>query len=362
MKRWRPASTISNRDQAELHALHKQAVSGDAPNREPPNLSVNERSKMKAWMSKRGMSQAAAMSAYCAEADRQQRTYGALPRQDGTGVGSSGVRNSSAGGRTGSSSGGRNEGSRTPTNTPASPSSNGSLLTPRGIAAIPLLCAAAAESRPAYLNRLKSTGRPENGWWRKQEPLTADPGTPFAAPESLVLSSASKIEELSLLVSSEWSGSVPLPPGVIQSLLWPLHNVLLSIWMVLIFICTHVASSLLLTRTILLGARTTGAPLGRIFAEDIGPASRAAISLCDPHQAISVRLTGLCLMPYVTACNGCRTVLDRAGPVAGGLAYIFISIMTWWYWIVMLPWFAFAEVCTAVMLGWCFALIEISGV
>lgn len=288
------------------------------------------------------------MSAYIAESDRQIRTYGTKRRSP----------QASGGGSNGS-------GSRTPTNTPATPASTGSggtLLTPRGIAAVPLLCAAAAESRAAYLSRLKSTGRPENGWWRKQEPLCADPGTPFAAPESIVLASASKVEELSLLINSEWSGAVPLPPGVVQSFLWPVHNVLLSIWIVLIFICTHIASAILLAKTTLLGARSTGAPLGRIFSEGIGPTSRAATSLAEPHQAVAVRLTALCLMPYVTQCNVCRTVMDRAGPVAGSLAYVFISILTWWYWICVLPWCAFAEVCTAVMLGWCFALIELAGV
>jgi len=343
MKSWKPESSVSNRDAIELFALHKQAISGDAPQRDPPNLSVGEKTRLRAWRSKRGMTQSEAMSCYIAESDRQIRTYG-----------------------TRSQSGGDRNGSRTPTNTPATPaaSSSGSAgtLTPRGIAAVPLLCAAAAESRTAYLSRLKSTGQPENGWWRKQEPLCADPGTPFAAPESIVLASASKVEELSLLISSEWSGSVPLPPGVVQSFLWPLHNVLLSVWIVLIFMCTHIASAILLTKTALLGARATGAPLERIFSEEIFPSSRAATSLCDPHQAVAVRLTGLCLMPFVTQCNVCRTVMDRAGPIAGGLAYVFVSILTWWYWLCMLPWFAFAEICTAFMLGWCFALIEVAGV
>ena len=62
----------------------------------------------------------------------------------------------------------------TPQNTPAynnnmngspenSPNNNnGVLLCPRGLAAIPLLCAAAAESRSAYLARLQVT-HPSNG-------------------------------------------------------------------------------------------------------------------------------------------------------------------------------------------------------
>ena len=338
----------------------RQAVSGDAPQRDPPNLSVSERTNLREWRKKRGLTQAEAKAAYISECDRQIRTYGTAPRTAAAnGGGGSGSTANARG------SGGRS-GTQTPTNTPATPAENssggGSLLTPRGVAAIPLLCAAAAESRISYLSRLKSTGRPENGWWRKQEPLCADPGSPLATPESAVLASASKVEELSLLISSEWSGSVPLPPSVVQSFLWPLHNVLLAIWVLLIFICTHIGSGILLCKTTLLGARATGAPLGRIFSEDIGPASLAAQSLCEPHQAVAVRLTGLCLMPYVTQCNACRTVADRAGPVAGGMAYVLLSVMTWWFWLCMLPWFAFAEICTAVFLGWCFALIELAGV
>ena len=340
----------------------RQAVSGDAPQRDPPNLSVSERTNLREWRKKRGLTQAEAKAAYISECDRQIRTYGTAPQTAAANGGGGGGSGSTANAR---GSGGRS-GTQNPTNTPATPAGSspggGSLLTPRGIAAIPLLCAAAAESRISYLSRLKSTGRPENGWWRKQEPLCADPGSPLATPESAVLASASKVEELSLLISSEWSGSVPLPPSVVQSFLWPLHNVLLAIWVLLIFICTHIGSGILLCKTTLLGARATGAPLGRIFSEDIGPASLAAQSLCEPHQAVAVRLTGLCLMPYVAQCNACRTVADRAGPVAGGMAYVFLSVMTWWFWLCMLPWFAFSEICTAVMLGWCFALIQLAGV
>lgn len=59
-----------------------------------------------------------------------------------------------------------NSNSNTPLNTPAAAEDGnddgGVLLCPRGLAAIPLLCAAASESRSAYLARLQVT-HPSNG-------------------------------------------------------------------------------------------------------------------------------------------------------------------------------------------------------
>lgn len=85
------------------------------------------------------------MRLYIQESDRQVRVYGLTPQ--------------------------------TPENTPALEQqgadgangvAGGQQQQPRGLAAIPLLCAAASESRQAYLRRLANT-RPAQAWWMRQE-------------------------------------------------------------------------------------------------------------------------------------------------------------------------------------------------
>merc|ERR1712224_479963 len=72
-----------------------------------------------------------------------------------------------------------------------------SSTTPRGLAAIPLLCAAAAESLEAYLRRNSQTNL-ETAWWVRQEPLCAPPGSFASFPESLLLSVARFVEHITL--------------------------------------------------------------------------------------------------------------------------------------------------------------------
>merc|ERR1712151_670298 len=168
----------------ELYALHRQAVNGDAPkttDSHMPQLPTAEKSKIQAWQSKRGISQTDAMNKYVTECDRQMRLYGTAS----TSISSSPALNTP-----------RN----TPATNPQSSEDSALCLSPRGLAAIPLLAAAAAESRMAYLNRLKVT-QPTNGWWQRQETLTADPGSMLSIPEATVLVVASKCESISLETS-----------------------------------------------------------------------------------------------------------------------------------------------------------------
>eukprot|EP00586_Coscinodiscus_wailesii_P016500 CAMPEP_0172496974 /NCGR_PEP_ID=MMETSP1066-20121228/94723_1 /TAXON_ID=671091 /ORGANISM="Coscinodiscus wailesii, Strain CCMP2513" /LENGTH=366 /DNA_ID=CAMNT_0013269541 /DNA_START=50 /DNA_END=1150 /DNA_ORIENTATION=+ len=347
MRAWRPENPPSNRDRLELYALHKQAVSGDAPSQvDKSDATPADKAKLNAWRSKRGLSQAESMNLYVAECDRQQRVYGFKPTQQTTTASAASSSTVSPGG--------------TPTNTPAAEGQTSNVLrTPRGLAAIPLLCAAAAESRTAYLTRLKSTSV-SNGWWAKQEPLCADPGTIFAAPENMIIHLASGAERISLSIDPE---VVPLPLTVVQSFFWPLHNILLSIWILLIFICTLIGSIIITTKTILMGTKRTGISLNSLFLEEINPSAKAANALCASHQALSVRLVGLTLMPLVTICDVASGTVRTTGILSGAILFVIAGITTWWYWICVLPWLAFASTCFVVFVcGGCFALIELAGV
>lgn len=392
MRAWKPENPPSNRDRLELYSLHKQAVSGDAP--DPTTASVSskasipEKAKMNAWRNKRGLTQPEAMNQYIAECDRQMNVYGVslasatssppgqqtpnnTPAQTNNTTRGGGVSGGTVGGGGGAtgvgggissdgqglgsgsneSMGGGNHGDNS--------GGSGVLLTPRGLAAVPLLCAAASESRPAYLERIAKTPKVQ-GWWQKQEPLCADPGTSFSMPETFLIILASKAESISLLLN-DMEDNFIIPASVIQSFLWPLHNVLLAIWIALIFICTLIDSATISLKTMILGANTTRVTLDTIFSEEILPGAKTAASLCEPHQAVPVRLVGLSLMPFVSICNVCYGVVNNIGIFPGSVLYVFTLIMTWFYWLTVLPWLAFAGLTISITSGWCFALIEMAG-
>lgn len=337
MKDWKPESPPSNRDRLELYALHKQAVSGDAPLQAPTGaISVSERSQYQAWKSKRGLSQEQAMTQYLTECNRQVRVYGnkqeTSNRQE------------------------EEERGQTPLNTPAS--SSGNLQNaPRGLAAIPLLCAAAAESRVAYLRRLEVT-TPDTAWWSRQEALCSMPGTLGALPETFLLKLATTLERASLATHS-----VPLlPPSVWQSLLWPLHNSLLAVWMGLIVCIVLVNTTVELASTLLWGARRTGRTLASAWQVQLTPTARSIESLCEPHQVISVRLVGLVLWPALQVEGILETYGLPHSVVGASVVWIGAVVTCAWYFVFFVPWMWIILLVAAAWSGACFAVIEFAGV
>eukprot|EP00580_Thalassiosira_gravida_P005978 CAMPEP_0201655346 /NCGR_PEP_ID=MMETSP0493-20130528/45963_1 /ASSEMBLY_ACC=CAM_ASM_000838 /TAXON_ID=420259 /ORGANISM="Thalassiosira gravida, Strain GMp14c1" /LENGTH=469 /DNA_ID=CAMNT_0048131929 /DNA_START=260 /DNA_END=1670 /DNA_ORIENTATION=+ len=416
------ADTNNEWDRLELYALHKQALGGDAAppldsadtnnNNTSSSSSVGDKAKLNAWRGKRGMSREDAMMRYGEECERQLRAYGT--RGDGGSVGgsaggSAGTASSpprpnapahrTNGGRafaetrggeptagSGTAGSGTSAPNRTstPQNTPAADGADrecgcgstvtddtdtnddtdeGALMCPRGLAAIPLLCAAASESRSAYLARLQVTD-PNNGWWAKQEPLCLEINNPLSIPEKLIIALAAYVEQISLILSNYMGDGRAvsiMSPRVLQAFLWPVHNVFLCAWISLILTTTCLGSMVAACRTLLIGAKRTDAPLGRLFAEEVLPSARAAESLCEEHQAVGVRVAGLALMPLTMLCDAAASAAGKAGTLAGSLVFVGLGACGWWYWLCVLPWLAVCGLCLAVMSGWCFGLIELAG-
>ena len=273
---------------------------------------------------------------------------------------------------------------------------------PRGLAAIPLLCAAASESRQAYLRRLANT-RLEQAWWNRQEPLCATPGSFWALPEQLVLSVASGLEYISLVVavasnshhdnhntaggetttrSSNSPTLSPLlallpPPPVLQSFFWPAHNALLAVWMGVILVATTWTAAIQLLATLVWGSRRTGHSLFALWNDTVLLASQSIHALTERHQPLTARLTGLLLLPFTVLValtnsiggmsshsNLSSSSSSSSSPAAIGtsLLYCLGMGMTWWYWFLTLPWLAVCFLSCAVLAGGCFALIELAGV
>jgi acyl-CoA-binding protein len=331
MKNWKPASTPSNRDRLELYGLHKQAVSGDAPLSFSTSASVAEKAKYNIWRSKSGLGPADAMKLYLQESDRQIRVYGS--------VSSTPTPNNSS---TASSSGSTEQNSNNNSNQDD---------TPRGLAAIPLLCAAAAESRPAYLRRLSQTPI-EAAWWARQEPLVCSDlgGFSFSAwPEYIVIFMARLIEQWSLASSNK----------IVAALLWPLHNAFLSLWMLTIGLLTIFGGCLQILQILIWGARRTGISLNKVWA-DFDFLVDNIHGACEPHQALTCRLVGLSLLPATYA----LAILRQSVPslTLASASLVVLLSMTWWYFCLVLPWLSFLMLGTACFGGGCFAVIEFAGI
>ena len=314
--------------------MHKQVVSGDAP-QSLSTQSAAERAKYQAWQAKAGLSRSEAMRLYVQESDRQLRVYGSQPiyRQQ--------------------------QQQQTPQNTPAllqNGRTQQQQRQPRGLAAIPLLCAAASESRHAYLRRLANTSN-DQGWWGRQEPLTAIPGSIFALPEALLLGTATLIERISLTAE----GYVPIVPiDVLRSFLWPTHNSLLSLWMAYILVATAWAAAVELCQTLVWGSRRTGLTLDIIWTEQVVWCAQSVTSLVEPQYALTTRITGLFLwfLTLLTSLANTPTSI-----VWKSVLYITFLCLTWLYWLVLLPFLGVGLLYLSLFLvGNCIAVIEMAGV
>jgi acyl-CoA-binding protein len=343
MKTWKPESAPSNRDRLELYALHKQAVSGDAKPTLPDQdkLSAADRAKHQAWKSKSGLHRDQAMREYILESERQVRVYGnaanSVTGSTGGGSGSVNGHNSLYGGSQ-------------PNGIPMTSAAS----QPRGLAAIPLLCAAGSENRTAYLRRLASTPA-HQAWWIRQEALCANGGI-FTWPETLLIKVATIIE----FVSLHCEEYLPFPAPVVQSFLWPLHNVMLSYWMLLILVLTSWGTVFQLWKTLLLGARRTGYTLPGIWADEIEWTAQSCYVLVERHQPLSARLMGLIMLPY-TGLVGITRCAYSPG-IVSSMLYIGAMLMTWWYWLLILPWYSVVMLFWAIVAGSCCAMIEITGI
>ena len=358
MQTWKPGSTPSNRDRLELYAYHKVAVSGDAPSSLSNSANAAERAKYQAWRSKSGKSQEDSMRLYVQEADRQLRVYGsaAVPIPHSNTY------------HTNQESMSPNVNSRTPQTTPANNNAGDSSSVsniPRGIAAIPLLCAAVAESRKAYLRRLGQTSI-ETAWWKRQESLCAPPGSLTALPESFLLSIARFIEHITLTPPGGPGGGAMLGGGgvnvrnLIASFCWPLHKCLLVCWMLIILYITTFRSALNTCGIIVWGSRRTGLSLNREWIEIIPLVGHSIQIMCESHQPLTCRLVGLMLLPFSSLVSFINRTITNITLASSSM--ILILCVTWWYWLLTIPFLMGTLLCTAFSVGFCFVLIEFAGV
>jgi len=101
-----------------------------------------------------------------------------------------------------------------------------------------------------------------------------------------------------------------------------------------------------------------------IFTQEIIPCRRAIRNLCGVHHVVSVRILGLLLYPLGWLCAIAQNTKeyisfgkymnlrnDMIASVTAGVLYVVISMMTWWYWLYVLPLVAVTASICAITIG-----------
>lgn len=278
------------------------------------------------------------MRLYLQEADRQLRVYGSvgakIPHPSNKTV----------------------RAPRTPQTTPASHNNAQHALPPssipRGLAAIPLLCAAAAESREAYVRRLAHASE-SAWWWIRQEPLCAAPGSLGAIPESLLLWVARFLEHVAL--TTPWR-------NLVASFCWPLHKSLLVLWILVILYVTVLGSSANILTILVWGSRRTGLSLDQEWMEIVPLVALSVSVMCEPHQPLTSRLVGLVLLPFSSLIGFLNRNITDTSVTLASFSMVAAVVASWWYWLLTVPFLMCSLLWTAFGVGFCFVLIEFAGV
>ena len=253
--------------------------------------------------------------------------------------------------------------SMTPTNTP---SENPNSAPPpsvllKGIETIPLLASAASEPQKSYMQRLSVTNSSQS-WWGRQVPIcsvgsSANPG--FSAKlEGIIIRVGAFFERQALAGHSLG----PLRPTTFHAAVFPIHVLLLTYWINLVFLLTIPTTLYLTVKTILLGSDCTGVTLTQLIESNLSPTSSiASAMMSDTRNSLPPRLTGLALTPLVLITDLTLSVYGMAGDFAASIVYCIGVLTTWWYWAFVIPWFMTAMGWVGVAYSCCCAIVQIAG-
>ena len=360
MSTWIPVNSVSNRDRLELYSLHKQAANGDCDVPMPTTAGNSgdlgkEKAKWNAWKSKSGLSRAESMQRYITECDRQVRIYGSkgqpIPPSNESSLSTT---NSTSNTLTTDDD---DDDSKIHTNGSSVP----------GINAIPIFAAQASEPLDIYLQRMAITNTSSPTFWGLQTPVCAPPGVSYDSAlhpnnvikmlETMMITAGRTIEDFSL------KRIIPLvPPSTIQAFFYPLNVSLLSLYITFIFVVSTSATSVQVLKTVLLGSKATNATLPDLVNYSIIPTSRLSTSLSSSQHSIPIRILSLLLLPLPLTSDILQSTNKHFGPLFSTGVWLALIGLTWWYWIIVLPWLAiFPNFFCSVGLGVCCGLIEFAG-
>jgi acyl-CoA-binding protein len=321
MKLWEPVHKPTNRDRLELWSLLKQSVSGDCKEPPPDSSKRAESEKWGAWKSKEGLTQSEAMARYITESDRQIHVYGSLAGPSTSTVASS---SSSVVGASPSSS---------------SPPLNRCTL--RGIASLPFLVSAASESRASYLRRL-SVMTASSRFWDKQAALAttksegptdfkALPARVANALENGILMLGKGVERLAT------SSVLGLNPTTLHAMSYPLHVLILTLWIALIFVVSLLSISVSVLLTLLFGSRETKMDLASLLDDGLRPTSLAASSLSARSHPLPLRCLAFLLSPLPLLASVVWRAREAFGDAPACACLLAVMGATAWYWSAALP-------------------------
>ena len=227
---------------------------------------------------------------------------------------------------------------------------------------MPFLSSAASEPYATYMQRLAIQNASQS-WWSRRTPLCgpASPSSPTITSklENFIISVGSFLERGALRNKAVG----PLPPSSVHALVYPLHVLLITFWITLIYLLTIPTTVYLAVKTALLGSNSTGVSLSQLLDTSITPTSTVASSLLsDPKNALPVRALGLSLTPLCVITDVTLSLNAAVGDLPASGLYVLGVLATWWYWVFVVPWIAAAMGWVGVGYGVCLGVIEVAGV
>ena len=78
-------------------------------------------------------------------------------------------------------------------------------------------------------------------------------------------------------------------------------------------------------------------------------------------NSLPPRFIGLALTPLIIITDVTLTTYNAAGDFIGSLMYCFGILITWWYWVFVMPWLAVAMGWVGVAYSCCCGIVEYAG-
>ena len=227
---------------------------------------------------------------------------------------------------------------------------------------VPFLSSAASEPFPTYMQRM-SLQNVSHSWWSRRTPLLgpASPSEPtFTSKiENGLITVGSLLESFALRSSSLG----PFPASSVHAFVYPLHILLITLWILLIYLLTIPTTAYLLTKTTLMGSNSTGVTLSQLIDASVTPTSTVASGLLsDAKNSLPVRALGLSLTPLCIITDVSLSLNGGLGDLTAAAFYVFGVLATWWYWVFVVPWLGVAVGWVGLGYGVCLAVIEVAGV
>ena len=116
-------------------------------------------------------------------------------------------------------------------------------------------------------------------------------------------------------------------------------------------------NSLGIIQLLIWGTRRTGLNLQTLM-DHMMLTGQSVNAMAAPHQALTCRVVGVMLCPLPFALSVLNKFSTSIPLSVSSSLFVILASLTWWYWLLVVPWMAACLLGVALTSGSCFALIE----